>query len=217
MTPKLVIFDCDGVLVDTEPATDRIIAARLTAHGLPLGPEETSEMFIGGTIQGIADEARRRGVNLPDDWVDGTYTEMFTTLAKGVPVFDGVFALLDQLNVANIATAIASNGPMRKMQITLTPSGLIDRFAGRIYSGHDYTPKPDPAMIHHGMAVASASPESTVFIDDSVNGAKAGIAAGVRTLGFAPEGDDGRRAAIGAEVVTSMDEIASRLGLNPNT
>ncbi len=214
MTPKLVIFDCDGVLVDTEPTTDAIIARRLTACGLPIAPEETSAMFIGGTIQGIADEARRKGADLPADWVDGTYAEMFAALAKGVPVFDGVDALLDKLEAAGIATAIASNGPMRKMEITLTPSGLIDRFQGRIYSGHDYVPKPDPTMIYHAMRVANCTVAQTVFIDDSVNGAKAGIAAGVRTLGFAPEDDDGRRAAIGAEVVTHMDDIATRLGLD---
>lgn len=63
------------------------------------------------------------------------------------------------------------------------------------------------------MTIADVTPEDTVFIDDSVNGAKAGIAAGVRTLGFAPDGDDGRRAALGVEVVGSMAEIAIRLGL----
>lgn len=128
-------------------------------------------------------------------------------------MIDGVDALLDQLDAAGVATAIASNGPLQKMDISLSPSGLIHRFAGRIYSGHDFAPKPDPAMIHHAMNVARCTPADTVFIDDSVTGAKAGIAAGVRTFGFAPDGDDGRRAAIGAEVVTSMDQIAARLGL----
>ena len=213
MTPKLVIFDCDGVLVDTEPTTDRILAKRLTAAGFPIAEDAIAGMFIGGTIRGIADEAQRQGATLSENWVDDTYAEMFVALSQGVPVIDGVPTLLDRLDAAGVATAIASNGPMRKMEITLTPSGLINRFAGRIYSGHDYPPKPAPDMIVHAMSVAGCSAAETVFIDDSVTGAKAGIAAGVRTLGFAPQGDDGSRAAIGAEVVHNMDEIAARLTL----
>ncbi len=213
MTPKLVIFDCDGVLVDTEPVTDAIISASLTRCGLPLSPHEVSALFIGGTIQGIADEARRRGADLPADWVDQTYAEMFAGLANGVPVFDGVIAFLDQLDAAGIKTAIVSNGPMRKMKISLTPSGLKQRFAGQIYSGHDYVPKPDPTMIHFAMRQAGVTRAETVFIDDSLNGAKAGIAAGVRTFGFAPAGDDGTRAALGAEPVTTMGQIACLIGL----
>jgi len=84
------------------------------------------------------------GAVLPDDWVDQLYQDIFAALGKGVPVFDGVFDLLNALDTAGIATAIASNGPMRKMEITLRPTQLWDRFAPRIYSGHDYAPKPAP-------------------------------------------------------------------------
>ena len=213
MDLKLVIFDCDGVLVDTEPVTDRLIAASLTAHGFPIAPEETGALFIGGTIDGIRAEVGRRGVTLPEDWVDRTYEAMFAELAKGVPVIDGVFALLDRLETAGVQTAIASNGPLRKMEITLTPSGLLDRFAGRIHSGHDHPPKPDPAMIRLAMRAADVGPDQTVFIDDSVTGARAGLAAGVRTLGFVPHGDDGSRAALGITPLRSMAEIADVLGV----
>jgi len=213
MTLELVIFDCDGVLVDTEPVTDRIIAASLTQHGLPMTPDQVSALFVGGTLAGVAQEAKQRGAALHHDWVDQTYAAIFQAFEAGVPVFDGVFALLDALDAAGIATAIASNGPMRKMEMSLGPSGLFQRFAGRIYSAHDFVPKPDPTLLHHAMQVAGCTPEETVFIDDSVTGATAGINAGVRTFGFTPAGDDGRRAAIGAEPVRSMAEIAGLLGL----
>ena len=213
MTPKLVIFDCDGVLVDSEPATIRIISANLARYGLKVPEDEVETLFVGGTMENAMHDARARGANLPDGWLTEIYSEMFNVLRKGVPVIEGVQAFLDALETAGIATAIASNGPMDKMGITLTPSGLIDRFAGRIYSGHDYTPKPLPGMIEHAMQVAQVSPAETVFIDDSTNGSKAGIAAGVRTFGFNPAGDDGRLAALGAEPVTSMREIAQKIAL----
>ena len=213
MTPQLVIFDCDGVLVDSEPVTNKIIAANLTAHGLPLSEHDVGSMFIGGTIKGVALEATRMGAVLPDDWVDQLYQDIFAALGKGVPVFDGVFDLLNALDTAGIATAIASNGPMQKMEITLRPTQLWDRFAPRIYSGHDYAPKPDPALIIHAMQVAGATPDTTVFIDDSVNGCGAGLAAGVTTFGFAPEDDGAKLAEIGATPIHSMADIKARLGL----
>lgn len=213
MTPKLVIFDCDGVLVDTEPVTDKIIAASLTRHGFPVAPEDTSALFIGGTIQGIYDHVTSLGAALPPTWVDQIYAEMFATLEKGVPVFAGVCDLLDRLEVAEVQTAIASNGPPRKMEISLTPSGLYDRFAGRIYSGHTHRPKPDPLMLTRAMQAADATPSQTVFIDDSLKGAQAGLNAGVTTLGYLPGGDDGIYAARGIIPMRSMAEIATYLGV----
>lgn len=213
MIPKLVIFDCDGVLVDSEPVTNRIIAASLSAHGLPLTEHEVGSMFIGGTIKGVATEAANMGATIPDDWVDKIYAEMFAGLAKGVPVFDGVTNLLDALEAHGVAKAIASNGPQRKMEITLTPTHLWDRFAPNIYSGHDYVPKPDPATLNHAMQVAGATPETTIFIDDSVSGCGAGIAAGVTTYGFAPDDDGAKLSAIGAKPVHSMKALQALIGL----
>ena len=213
MDLKLVIFDCDGVLVDTEPVTDKIIAASLTQHGFPFAPEDTAALFIGGTIQGIYDHVTAQGATLPRDWVDQIYTEVFAALAKGVPVFDGVMDLLDRLDAAGVQMAIASNGPPRKMEISLSPSGLHDRFADRIYSGHDHKPKPDPLMLHLAMQAAGVSSAQTVFIDDSITGARAGLQAGITTLGYVPEGDDGSRATLGIRPVRTMGEIADYLGV----
>jgi len=213
MIPKLVIFDCDGVLVDTEPVTEKIIADSLTRNGFPVAPEDTNALFIGGTIRGIFDHVTGQGIPLPTTWVDDIYTEVFAALAKGVPVFDGVIDLLDRLDAAGVATAIASNGPQRKMEISLTPSGLHTRFAGRIYSGHDHAPKPDPLMLTKAMQMAGAAPDETVFIDDSLTGAQAGLNANVTTIGYIPEGDDGTRAARGIIPIRSMADIADHLGV----
>ena len=213
MTPKLVIFDCDGVLVDSEPATDRAVSANLSRYGLDISPAQASALFTGGTIASVGDEARARGATLPANWVDEMYGEMFDVLRQGVDLIDGVVALLDRLTEAGIATAIASNGSVEKMQITLPPVGLWDRFEGRIYSGHDHGPKPAPDMVLRIMADQGVSAQDTVMIDDSVKGCLSGINAGVRCLGFVETRDPAPLLAIGAEPARHMDNIAALIGL----
>lgn len=214
MTTKLVIFDCDGVLVDTEPTTNVVIAEDLAERGLTIAPNKIGALFMGGTMQGVGRTAKDMGADIPDDWLDIIYSKMFAALEQGVRVFDKVEAFLDTLEGAGIAIAIASNGPMHKMEVTLTPSGLRDRFAGRIYSGHDYTPKPSPQMIQHAMQLARATADETIFIDDSANGAKAGIAAGVQTFGFDPTGSFSHLRGLPVTQVASIRQIASTIGVS---
>ncbi|MBS1302124.1 HAD family phosphatase [Loktanella sp. SALINAS62] len=210
---KLVIFDCDGVLVDTEPTTDRIIAANLGRHGLQLDPAEVHALFAGGTMQGIGAEATRRGAALPDDWLDGIYAEILTALREGIEVVPGVIDLLDRLDAAGIATAIASNGSLAKMQVSLAPSGLLDRFAGRIYSGHDHAPKPDPAMLHHAMQLAGTDAGGTVFVDDMPAGWGAAQAADVCCYAYVASGGAARADGYAVKPITDMMQVATDLGL----
>lgn len=207
MIPRLAIFDCDGVLVDSEGPTNTLMAEDLRAHGLALSLEEIPPLFVGGTMEDVFHEARRLGADLPDDWVDLFYTKMFACLDKGVPVIPGVIDLIDALEAKGAQVWVASNGPMGKMQRTLGPSGLWDRFAGRIMSREQFAPKPEPAMILHAMAQYGANADETVFIDDSPTGCRAGVNAGVRTIGFAAETDPARLDPLGIEIVSGMDEL----------
>lgn len=207
MTPDLVVFDCDGVLVDTEQVTSQIIADSFTAYGLPIGQHQVADLFTGGTLQDVMTEGRRRGANLPDNWLDLTYETIYTRIAKGVDVFDGVFAVLDALDALGVPQFVASNGEMQKMRLSLGPSGLWDRFGDRILSRERFAPKPNPAMILHALERTGADPEKSFMIDDSVAGCSAGIAAGVRTIGFATEGQDAQLAALGTEVANSMAQV----------
>lgn len=207
MIPQLVVFDCDGVLVDTEAATAAILVENLARYGLAVTPRDVATLFVGGTMEGVGAKATSLGARLPDHWLDEIYAAIYARMAEGVEVFDGVFALLDALEDAGVPCYVASNGTMEKMRHSLGPSGLWDRFGPRILCREHHAPKPDPAMILHAMGQTGASPQRTVMIDDSAAGCRAGINAGVRTIGFATEGQDAALAAIGAEVATSMAQV----------
>lgn len=207
MTPDLVVFDCDGVLVDTEGAIFEAICASLTRHGLPMTPEHGAHLFTGNTMPALHAKATAMGATLPATWGEDVTLDIHARIALGVDVFDDVLPLIDTLLAAHIPVYVASNGTMKRMSLSLGPSGLWDRLAGRILSCETYPAKPDPAMILHAIAQTGADPARSFMIDDSIPGCQAGIAAGVRTIGFATEGQDADLSALGATVANSMAEV----------
>ncbi|TYB88425.1 HAD family phosphatase [Oceaniovalibus sp. ACAM 378] len=215
MLPDLVIFDCDGVLVDSEPPTTDVLVANLARHGLVLTHTEADLMFVGGTMRGVMDEVRQRGVTLPDNWLDEVYDEIHARLRQGVPLIAGAVALMDALDIAGVPYCVGSNGSETKMGITLGPSGLLDRLSGRLYSAHTLgVAKPDPALFLKPAADFGVSPAACVVIDDSPSGCMAGVAAGMRTIGYAETTDPARLRAVGADpVVANMAEAAQTMGL----
>lgn len=214
MSLKLVIFDCDGVLVETESITSRIIAKDLNKHGLAISVEEIHTLFSGGTMKGAMEDAIARGASLPDDWVVQIGVQVNAELAKGVVVFDGLFELLDTLEAKGISTAIASNGPFDKMRVSLGPSGLWDRFEGRIYSGRaSDAPKPKPGMLLAACEQAGVAPSEAVMIDDTTAGTRAADAAGMPAICFAAASEDAPLKASGHPVAYTMAEVQALLGL----
>ena len=215
MRPAAVLFDCDGVIVDSEPITDRVIAANLARHGLEISLAEVSTLFLGGTIGGVAETARARGITLPDDWVPQIYEEIFARLAEGTPLVPGIERVLDALDTAHIPYAVGSNGPHAKMQVTLGQHpALHTRLAGRVFSREDVArPKPAPDLYLHAARALGALPETCVVIEDSATGIRAARAAGMRSFGYAANGDGARLSEEGAKVFRRMEDLAVLLGL----
>jgi HAD superfamily hydrolase (TIGR01509 family) len=207
MSTGLVIFDCDGVLVDSERISLRLQAQALTEIGLPTTYEDCVRDYAGiGMTATITLVERRLGRPLPNGWLQGieaSVEKAFTRELKPVP---GVPEVLDAIHYP---TCIASSGTHAKMRLTLGITGLYERFAGRTYSVQDVSRgKPYPDLFLHAARAMAAPPPRCLVIEDSAAGVQAARAAGMSVLGYAADTRaDHLSAADG--VFTDMRELPS--------
>ena len=212
MTPKAVIFDCDGVVVDSEPMLFEMLSRDLTRFGLPLPIGDLPQIFLGMTLQGLREKANGMGASLPADWCDDFYARLYAELRRGTPLVAGILAVLDALDAAGIPFAMGSNGSAEKMQITLGQHGLTQRFKG-LFSGQSIgKPKPAPDVYLLAAEAMQTAPADCVVIEDSATGARAAARAGMRCYGYAAHGGDAL-AAEGAILFSDMKDLPGLLGL----
>ncbi len=209
---ELVIFDCDGVLVDSEGPANEVLSVNLSRYGLHLTPTECETEFVGGTMAGVGEEARRMGANLPDDWIDEIYTQIYARLAEGVDVIPGIPSVLDLLERHEFRYCVGSNGSEEKMRITLGQTGLWDRFSGAMFSAHALgVAKPDPDLFLAAARHFGADPAQCLVVEDSLTGVTAADRAGMRCLAYVPRGDGAAMRDRGASVIRHMSEIPGHL------
>src|SRR4051794_40625003 len=148
MAYDLVIFDCDGVLVDSEPLSNRILAERLTAIGLPTTTEQSLADYMGRSWASCAALIEHRlGRPLPAGFADGYHEELFTALRGELRPVAGVEAVLAALGTP---ACVASSGSHEKIRTSLGTTGLLERFDGRIFSASDVEHgKPAPDLFLH--------------------------------------------------------------------
>jgi HAD superfamily hydrolase (TIGR01509 family) len=211
-----VIFDCDGVLVDSEPLAARVNAELLSDLGWPITPTEVEERFIGCSSGYFRSEVEAHlGRPMPADW--GTrFQERFATLAeRELTAVDGVAAVLDALVAAEVPICVASNSRRQRVAWTLERTGLVGYFAGHLFSAQDVAAsKPAPDVYLAAAAAMGVEPASAVVVEDSRPGVHAGRAAGMAVLGYA--GGPTRPEVLaeeGATVFTDMAELPGLLGL----
>lgn len=215
MTPRAVIFDCDGVIVDSEGPTFVLLQQNFATFGLTVSLHDLETNFIGGTMADVEARARAQGAKLPPTWRDDFYEVLYAHLAQGVPLVSGILDVLDRLDARGIPYAVGSNGSDRKMQVTLGQyPGLIDRFQGRLFSGQTLgRPKPAPDLYLHAAKSLGVNPVDCVVVEDSPTGARAASAAGIICYGYAAQGDSARLATEGAIVFHAMADLPGLLGL----
>ena len=185
--PGLVIFDCDGVLVDTERLTVGVEARVLTELGWPHTAEEVVARWMGrSSAAQLADLEDRLGAASTRTFDERTTAELLETFERELTAVEGIVVLLDHLEAAGVPTCVASSGTHERMRRTLGITGLYDRFASRIYSATEVEHgKPAPDLFLHAAGRMRAEPSACVVVEDSVYGVRAGVAAGMTVYGFA--------------------------------
>jgi HAD superfamily hydrolase (TIGR01509 family) len=207
---RAVIFDCDGVLVDTELISNTVLAGLLTQAGLPTTLEECLRDYRGRSMTSVVELAtQRHGVAPPGDIAERYYAETKVVFTRELQPVAGVVAALDRIA---LPSCVASSGPHHKMEVTLRRTGLWQRFEGRIFSASEVQRgKPAPDLFLHAARAMGFDPPTTAVVEDSVPGVEAARAAGMRALAFARDTDAGALAAAGGEPFADMAELPGLL------
>lgn len=213
--PLLVIFDCDGVLVDSELLANQVFRRHLGALGIELSMPEMFEKFVGRSMGDcLRLIAEMLGREPPPDFLKQLDADTFAVFDRELKAVAGIGALLDELTRQGLPYCVASSGSHTKMRKTLGLTGLWDRLQGRIFSASEVArAKPHPDIYLHAAAKMGVVPERCVVIEDSPNGVKAGMAAGMQVLGYAALQPEAKLLEAGARVFHRMDEVPALLGL----
>jgi HAD superfamily hydrolase (TIGR01509 family) len=216
---RLVIFDCDGVLIDSEPIACAIMSAVLTENGFPL-TEDDIHGFIGQSGKDTQAAVEKRfGKPFPADIRQRFHDAYRRRLdADAMPAIKGVAELIDALATP---ACVASNSSHDYLRMVLGSAQLIARFPERLFSSYDVArPKPHPDLFEHAARTLGGLAHDCIVIEDSVHGVTAGVAAGMRVIGFCGgghcrPGHNERLIAVGAETVCAdMNEVARHLGIH---
>jgi len=182
----LVIFDCDGVLVDSERLALRLDSELLADVGWPMSESEQIERFVGRTEMAMKDEIETRiGRDITAEWevFAERYVELF---AAELVAVNGVAGAIDAIQKAGYGTCVASSGGHEKIRRNLALTGLRDRFGERIFSGEDVLhSKPAPDLFLHAAAAMGVEPGRCAVVEDSRPGVAAARAAGMWAFGYA--------------------------------
>ena len=211
MSRELVIFDCDGVLVDSEAISNRILSAMLNELGLDIGFEETRRLFVGRSMSSCLSIIEDRlGRTAPEDFVRIYNERSFAAFEQELRPIPGVEQVLERLSVP---VCVASSASHEKMRITLRLTKLLSYFNGRMFSATEVAQgKPDPALFLHAAERMRAAPGASAVVEDTLVGVEAGRAAGMTVFGFARDGDRAALAAAGAHVFEDMKQLTGLLG-----
>jgi len=210
----LVIFDCDGVLVDSERLTNTVFAELLNEQGLSLTLNDMFEQFVGRTTaECMAKVETMLGHPAPEDFLDCYRARCKEVLTTNLQPVGDVRELIENLR---IPYCVASSGELEKMQLTLGLTGLLPFFENKIFSvvAENTRPKPNPDIFLRAAERMGVHPSACAVIEDTPTGVKGGVAAGMTVYGYAELMPAERLLAAGAaNVFTNMAELPALMNL----
>jgi HAD superfamily hydrolase (TIGR01509 family) len=213
MPPELVIFDCDGVLIDSEGVASVVTAAAVSALGWPMTPDEALGRFLGMSITDIEPLiAARIGAAVPAGWRDELAAALIAALRADSRAIAGVRPMLERLNGMGVDWRVASNSSMAEMAVKFAKCGLEGLTAGRCFAAADHgRPKPAPDVFV--AAAGAVAPAACLVVEDSPLGVSGAVAAGMVCYGFAPHGAGAALLAAGARgIFRKLDDLFGVLG-----
>lgn len=187
MRYELVVFDNDGVLVDSEPISNRLLAAYLTELGHPTSYDESLRDYMGAAMHRVHDLVRERtGRRLPEDFDDVFHERVFAAFRRDLEPVPGAVDVLEKLSADGVRYCVASSGSHERIRVGHRTTGLDPWFDdGRIFSSEDVgRGKPAPDLFLHAAERMGVRPEKCVVIEDSALGVQAAVAAGMDVYGF---------------------------------
>ena len=208
----LVIFDCDGVLVDSEPIANQSFARALKQQGLDWSVEETMRRLMGRSLKSCVEIVEGEiGRKLPGNFLETMQAVTYQGFRDApLQAVAGVKDAAQALKAAGVETCVASSGGLEKMRFTLGLTGLWDFFEGRIFSAAQVARgKPFPDLFLHAAISMNVQPFDCVVVEDSVPGVQAARSAGMRALAYAaaPYADRVALAKAGGFLFTDMKEL----------
>jgi HAD superfamily hydrolase (TIGR01509 family) len=180
--PDLIIFDCDGVLVDSEVLSCRCLSAVLAGYGIDLGLDQALDLFLGRSMAAVREHYDALGHTIPEQFSAELRAGVRAAFLSGLCPIEGVSSVLERLQ---IPYCVASSSEVDRVSFSLSLTGLAPHFDGRLYTSQMVERgKPAPDLFLHAAAAMQADPRRTLVIEDSVSGVKAGKAAGMTVWGF---------------------------------
>jgi HAD superfamily hydrolase (TIGR01509 family) len=207
MPPDLIIFDCDGVLIDSEGVASAIVAQDLTELGWPMTAETSMEIFLGMSIIDMEPIIETRlGHKLPPHWRNSLADKLLVALGTQARLIPGAKEMLERVTAMGIPWRVASNSSDAEMAVKFARTGLSHLTEGRTHAAASVIaqggrPKPAPDIFLAAARAGKTSPANCIVLEDSALGVTGAVAAGMTCYGFAPHGDGAHLRAAGAKTI----------------
>jgi HAD superfamily hydrolase (TIGR01509 family) len=210
IAPDLIIFDCDGVLVDSEVLSCRCLSQALAGYGIKLDVDQALELFLGRSVTAVFEHYEALGRSIPSQFAAELRTGVRAAFVSSLRAIEGVNSILEELRIPH---CVASSSDVDRVSLSLALTGLAPHFDARLYTSQMVERgKPAPDLFLYAAERMQVDPHRTLVIEDSVSGVRAGKAAGMTVWGFVGgshyQSRDGRDILLGAGADRVFERMA---------